>query len=472
MRNSILYSYTIEKTPKKRVEIHKIYKRFVQGPRNLKPSNTTPGVNKPLESTHSQSQTNHGLDSSLVKKATTEAFLPKEQSPTKTADVPWIKISSSQSQPYVNVSKQINETKTKVDQACNHQKVSETTKYLQQQSQIPGSPVQPFFSNNQSRGLLSATYYNVTAAKMFKNSSSDKQNPLGDMDGISDEITVFETLPKIPLLEEKSRDQSQIQTDLKKDQKQTNDDIYKKLEERFLFHVDRQVITKQFLKYYNIIKEKETKIIDISNKNFENPVFSLGLLIPNPSETVILSGIQTHVILIYTVIEGQKFVTGYLTSDKDKNNFKLSDTQPFPKDPDGKPATTPQYFRLTKPYLIEEKNLEPLPKETQEAGEKYLQQKAVQECLKQIHEKHIFPELNKPIIIYDGKGITAEDIQKVFDEQDKDAQSKVKKYFDQYKMLKTNGNMEKFEEKMNNLKKTDIVTYNYVKTYIENYEKK
>ena len=39
-------------------------------------------------------------------------------------------------------------------------------------------------------------------------------------------------------------------------------------------------------------------------------------------------------------------------------------------------------------------------------------------------------------------------------------------------MLKTNVNMEKFEEKMNKLKKTHIVTYNYIKASIEYYEKK
>ena len=70
--------------------------------------------------------------------------------------------------------------------------------------------------------------------------------------------------------------------------------------------------------------------------------------------------------------------------------IKLSDTQPFPKDPNSILASTPQYFKNITPLLIADKDLSPLPKETYKIGKEYVNKPDIN-----IPEKHTINNISK-----------------------------------------------------------------------------
>ena len=112
--------------------------------------------------------------------------------------------------------------------------------------------------------------------------------------------------------------------------------------------------------------------------------------------------------------------------------IKLSDTQPFPKDPNSILASTPQYFKTITPLLIADKDLSPLPKETYKIGKEYVNKPDINNKLQEAYKQQVFPALSKPIRIYDGSGITLEDIEFVIQEFDKEVQLQAKDLFNKY----------------------------------------
>ena len=232
-----------------------------------------------------------------------------------------------------------------------------------------------------------------------------------------------------------------------------------------LYDPERDKLKSDFFRY---LKKSIPSEAAIESTSIECTQMSLGLLtIKNPEDTIYLTGIQNHVTIVYTVVDGQKVVGGYLTSEKGQNHIKLSDSQPFPRNHDSKPLNSPQYFKPVKPFIIKDHDLEPLPEETYKLGLAYIQQKEIQDALQTEFKSRISSELKKPIKFYDGQGITLQNINDVLSAIDQEKSSEAKKLFEKYEnKLKKKGevNANLWLEKLKNDNKG---AYPYVKKFID-----
>ena len=115
--------------------------------------------------------------------------------------------------------------------------------------------------------------------------------------------------------------------------------------------------------------------------------------------------------------------------------------------------------------LIKEKDLDVLPDETQKIGEQYINRPDVKNKLQDLFKQHVLPALSKPVLVYDGKGITLDDIQFVLNERDKESQSQAQKLFHTYEN-KRKISINKANDWLQKLENDNKTAYPYVKKLI------
>lgn len=233
-----------------------------------------------------------------------------------------------------------------------------------------------------------------------------------------------------------------------------------------LYDSERDKLKSDFFKYLK--KPTTFEELKMETTSIDYAQISIGLLIiKDNNETIFPTGVQNHVTIIYTVVNGHKIVGGYLTSEKGKGYIKLSDFQPFPRNPDDKPLNAPQYFKPVKPFIVKDNDLELLPEETATLGMAYIHQKEIQDTLQAEFQSRILLELKNPINFYDSQGITLENINDVLSVIDQEKSSEAKKLFEKYEnKLKKKGeeNANIWLEKLQNDNKG---AYPYVKKLVD-----
>lgn len=152
----------------------------------------------------------------------------------------------------------------------------------------------------------------------------------------------------------------------------------------------------------------------------ENPKFDLGLLVITQEEkTILLFGEHKHVVLLYTNLENQKIIWGYLTLNKSEKNFMLSNQQPFQDQPNNINDTNAvtivkqQYVHILEtPLIAKDSYINTLPQDMKQTGDDYL--KTILHKVNEMFKKFVVPKLtNSHVNIYDGKGFTEEMIKKM-----------------------------------------------------------
>ena len=203
------------------------------------------------------------------------------------------------------------------------------------------------------------------------------------------------------------------------------------LDKRGLLDIETSKVKAEFYAHLKKQRPTITASVELSEEQFlQNLNFHVGRLVPAEVEkNVLLSGMEMHAVILYTIKDDQTIVWGYLTSQKSEDVVLLSSTQPFMESGN---ENKPQYFRCVEPLIVSHDSVENLEEKQQDKGDKYVQRSDVLNILKQEFLTKTLPQLQQPIGVYDGIAITEEDIDSTLDYFDKtkiqDAYKLFKKY--------------------------------------------
>lgn len=140
--------------------------------------------------------------------------------------------------------------------------------------------------------------------------------------------------------------------------------------------------------------------------------------------TVILSSIQSHITLLYTIHNYKKIAWAYLTSEPE-NNLLLSQTQPF-----GDLANKPQYLRLmSKPIIIPETYIKPCSPDVVQQSEHYLRNPVINEKIREFFFAHMISKLYAPLDVYDGEGFSHTILDQVLVKFEEECAKSAREYF-------------------------------------------
>lgn len=456
-----------------------IVKRFMMsssGGRNPKLPASPPSEKKTPSSMYSQKDLENGAEGCKV--PLLDLYTPSTtpysfKQPSGSASIPTVASANSNSQ--------INATKTSADNALKNvrdhlpQIPSVPASVIEQKVQ-PSSPIK----SKVSFGLGHAAYINRTSTQRSgapqksltepaPQINAQDDNPLENPDFLVTGPTPPTPPPPLPShpiiksvihsfveeLEEKVQDRKNRAAEIK--------EKFKALEEKNLYDPERNLLKADF---YTHLEKKisKDKVIPIEVALTETQI-TIGLLaINDTNNTIFLGGKHTHVMVIYTIINGHKIVGGYLTSQKNTDHILLSETQPFPRD-DGKPSQIPQYFKPIKPFIVNDNDIEALPEETQQLGKAYIQQDEIQHKLHNAFNKKI-ALLANTITVYNGQGITLEDIDFVLQESNKAAQLWAENHFQRYK-IKLQISETNAKEWLKKMESNNKAAYPYLKKLID-----
>lgn len=213
--------------------------------------------------------------------------------------------------------------------------------------------------------------------------------------------------------------------------------------------------------------------------------FELGLLqIINEHETVLLYGKQKHVVVFCVLQDTKRLAFSMLTSTKD-GTILLSNYQPFSTDED-KNRPKKQYLATFEiPILVENSNYyKPLNSSNiyydkmtqQELGQSYIDDPEIKN---KIHNNFLKKTLAKIqtdkgyVVVYNGEGITMDDITNIMQKDDAEREKKIKKHFQNYKQYKNQLSIEDLQKKLKNMQKdADEKTWELLRQKINEYENK
>ena len=122
-----------------------------------------------------------------------------------------------------------------------------------------------------------------------------------------------------------------------------------------------------------------------------------------------------------------------------------------------------QYLKLVQPYVIKNQDIQELPTHQQDNAKNYLNKLKPQ--ISDIFEKKVISKIKGPLNIYDGTGITLNDIDEVIIAFDKHQEEKALVYFEKYKAKIKQG--QPTEDWLDNIKKADKDAYNTLKNLID-----
>ena len=260
--------------------------------------------------------------------------------------------------------------------------------------------------------------------------------------------------------------------DIRDQQNKRHLELITLLEKYNLWTYDHKTGEKLNKKFFELLINKSSSSVkidlseDIIRNNFN---MELGLLkITQTEETILLSGLQKHVILLYTTIDNKKIVWAYLTSDKSEANIVLSDYQPF-KNKNDSTHNEQRLYVPKNPIIVNNSDIKELPQHAMVIAEEYLKNQHIRHLLIDKFIKEILPRLQVPIGIYDGKGITEENITQVMDIFEKKEKKIAQKWFNDYKSAT---NKQTVLINIENGKKQHIVAYNIAHELIKEYENK
>jgi hypothetical protein len=203
--------------------------------------------------------------------------------------------------------------------------------------------------------------------------------------------------------------------------------------------------------------------IHFSVEDFQNnPHLSFGLLeVIKVDDTILLDSLHKHVILLYTTKDNHTIIWGYLTSDK--GNSFLSNYQPF-----NASNKKEQYVHISNiPFLVNASDIKALPDFAKTLAEAYLQDDTIKSKLTTLFLEKVIPKFENPISIYDGKGITENDLDQVLDNFSKKEKKISLKWYNEYK-LKDSDKKLQFLNKLKDSKNSNPLAYEYLHTLINN----
>lgn len=239
------------------------------------------------------------------------------------------------------------------------------------------------------------------------------------------------------------------------------------------FEHDTAKLTSKYYSLPKIIKENKEKIENPELAHTEKDIFEMAVLrVIKENETILLSGIHQHVVVICKVENDKKIVWAYLTSEKNLLHKKLSDQQPFNYDDIN---DKPQMIHiLTQPFVVYEQQLQQLPEaflkdgrviDQHQIGQNYVNDQ--QENLKQLYDNNVpkkIKDQNSMLPVYNGAGVTLNDMHHALNESEKLLEGKVNKIFSQYCKKRNEGDVEKMEQwlekQKNNLDKKTFTQLN------------
>jgi len=223
--------------------------------------------------------------------------------------------------------------------------------------------------------------------------------------------------------------------------------------------------------FYQYIQQTYTSFpresINLSKEDFKISNINIGLLkVINVKETVILSGNQTHPILLYTLKDNKIIAWGYLTSEDDKKNIELSSHQPFSN------KSTKQFLRMITPFIVQLTDIESLPEDQQAKGFAYLQDQDVQNKLKEKFIEQLIPKLKESIGVYNGSGFTSKDLSDVLSKFELEQCNKAEKLFIKYKKMKNQLDEQSVDKWLKKIQNNNKQLYPYLNRLIEQHETK
>jgi hypothetical protein len=267
--------------------------------------------------------------------------------------------------------------------------------------------------------------------------------------------------------------------------------LFDALEERSLLKrvYGEEKLTSKFYELLAQTKNKlQTKIFypeNLSNTN-TNLLFEIGLLeVKNKHNTLLLSGVQSHVIIIviFDVKSDQRILWAYFTSEQNSSHIKLSEKQPFnfEKNINKKPQ---MLHVLKKPFVVTNTAIEKLPIlkidniviNQQDTGMAYIKDPFIHNKLENALNSKTLPILkkqNEMLDTYAGNGITKEDITNVLIQADLSMKEHVDKFFNLYIKEKNKLDKAKLERWLIQQEKTlDKKTFEALKERIKDEENK
>lgn len=215
---------------------------------------------------------------------------------------------------------------------------------------------------------------------------------------------------------------------------------------------------------------KKTVSINLSEE-INNCKFEFGLLkVHNKDETLLLPGLYKHVIVLYTTVNYQKIVWGYLTSEKGKCNTLLSDYQPFMHNLGKKKD---QYlYTIKEPIIVNNFDINQLPEEIRVMGQNYLVDNGILQILTTCFDKQTVPLLKNPIGVYDGLGLTSENLKEILSQYTKREDKLGLKWFNDLKSCVTEKQKNDFWADREKDKHTHVRAHEHLNNSINNEENK
>lgn len=322
---------------------------------------------------------------------------------------------------------------------------------------------------------LSLTYVTQTEGSVEFSVDPDNFNMMGDR--VLNPINI-QTIPKI--VAESLVEPCSVQK---------NNSLTQETQNTLDFLVKCGLLTEDYTKFTSKFYTLSTnpshprQTLDLTCLN-KNPIkFQLGVLNIS-TNTIILSGLQNHINVFATITPTNKLIIGYLTSQKDNINIKLSDEQPFSTQNIGNKKQQ-MFHPLNIPMLISNNlimNLisynegEYADVNQQELGNSFITNEAVNDLLQNFYEKKVIPEIinqKGSLQIYNGDGGTRENIEYALIQEEKRRNNYLKKALVKYEHLKKELNENKLEKWLFDTKNnTDKETFEKLESAIKEYNAK
>src|SRR5271163_1716093 len=227
-------------------------------------------------------------------------------------------------------------------------------------------------------------------------------------------------------------------------------------------------LTKKFFELWTNKCLPSTQI-HFSVEDFQNnPNLSFGLLeVIKVDDTILLDSLHKHVILLYTTKDNYSIVWGYLTSDKSPENEFLSNYQPFHDLKKSNNKEQRIYISNT-PMIVNTSEIKELPDSAKTLAETYLQNETVKALLTDIFLKKVVPKLENPISIYDGKGITENDLDQGLALYEKREQKRSLKWYNEYKSMSSDKNKKDYIANLEKKKNCHLLAFECLQELINN----
>ena len=150
----------------------------------------------------------------------------------------------------------------------------------------------------------------------------------------------------------------------------------------------------------------------------------------------------------------------------------LSKTQPF-LDKTDKIVDKKQYMHvIKKPFLVTDNDFKELPTHINSVEESFLNNDDVKSIFQNTFIKQILPKLKMPIGVYDGCGLTEQDILKILERHKEKADKLAQKWFNEFKSCTTEEQITDFFNDREKDKYTHVRANERLNELIQNYDKK